>query len=251
MRVVVTRPQPSAARTAAALQARGHTPILLPLMQAQHALSALTQPLPTDAAAVVVTSAEALRALARTPESTISAYRHLPLYAVGQRTEEAARALGYQTTVSGAGDGRSLAAHLLDTPGPWTEGRIVYLGGEPRTPDLEEALLARGIRLDLRICYRMQPTEPDAATLDALSREPAEAVLLYSSESARRFEAIARDDPAAWSGARFFCLSEKIAAALTPEKRARTRWPMEPREDLLLQLLDAREGEIGSSPFPS
>lgn len=251
MRVVVTRPQPSAARTAAALQARGHTPILLPLMQAQHALSALTQPLPADAAAVVVTSAEALRALAKTSEATLGAYLHLPLYAVGQRTEETARTLGFQATTSSVGDGRSLAAQLLRTMSRTPGGRIVYLAGEPRTPDLEEVLSANGMRLDLRVCYHMQPAEPNPATLDSLSREPAEAVLLYSSESARRLAEVAREQPATWSGARFFCLSEKIVAALPPEKRMRACWPMEPREDLLLQLLDSQTREIGSSPFPS
>ena len=41
MRVLVTRPEPAAARTAAELKRRGHEPILLPLMQAQAGLSDL------------------------------------------------------------------------------------------------------------------------------------------------------------------------------------------------------------------
>ncbi|THV22384.1 uroporphyrinogen-III synthase [Peteryoungia ipomoeae] len=238
MRVVVTRPQPSAARTAAALEARGHTPILLPLMQAQHTTSALLSPPPDDAAAVIVTSSEALRALATAPEGTIDAYRRLPLYAVGQRTEEAARTLGFSTTTSGSGDGRNLASQLLQSISPITGGRLVYLAGEPRSPDLEEALSANGLRLDLRICYRMLSAEPDAATLGTLSKAQPDAVLLYSSESARRFEEVAKAQPATWSRAKFFCLSEKIATSLSPEKQARACFPMEPREDLLLQLLD-------------
>jgi uroporphyrinogen-III synthase len=56
--------------------------------------------------AVIVTSANALRAT----DGKLGALRSLPLYAVGARTAEAARAAGFKTVHVADGDARARAA---------------------------------------------------------------------------------------------------------------------------------------------
>ncbi len=237
MRVLVTRPEPASARTAAELERRGHEPVLLPLMQAIQQPEALMKAPETNASALAVTSAEAMRVLETLPQDRQAPYLALPVFAVGRATARAAEAAGFGTVSIADGDGSSLAKLLIssmDAAAP-----IVYLTGTPRSPDFEAALQEAGYALDLRECYRMLPTSlSDAAVEDKL--EPmSDAILVYSSETARRLGEL-HDRTAQsldWQRARFLCLSDKIASALPAEFQPRSQWPMEPREDLLLLLL--------------
>ena len=81
----VTRPQSDSERTATALRARGHEVLVAPLMK--------IEPAGADLAgrwgAVIVTSANVPNAIADNP--TRDALTKLPLFAVGQRSAEAAR----------------------------------------------------------------------------------------------------------------------------------------------------------------
>ena len=93
MRLLVTRPQADAERTAAALRARGHDVVVAPLLR--------IEPLP-DAeigagpwAAILVTSANAARAIARHRASRRIA-RRLPVFAVGDRSAQAMRDGGFR-----------------------------------------------------------------------------------------------------------------------------------------------------------
>ncbi|MFN3503421.1 MAG: uroporphyrinogen-III synthase, partial [Allorhizobium sp.] len=116
---------------------------------------------------------------------------------------------------------------------------ILYLTGTPRSPDFEAKLEEAGRMVDVRECYRMVPsTYPEATIIDKLTPMP-EAILVYSSETARRLGELhdRTSEVLDWPRTRFLCLSEKIADALPTDFRARSRWPMEPREDLLLLLL--------------
>ena len=64
MRLLVTRPQPAAEATARRLEVMGHQPLLLPLARAEHLPEAARKALELPHAAVALTSAEAVRALA-------------------------------------------------------------------------------------------------------------------------------------------------------------------------------------------
>ncbi|MDZ7873142.1 MAG: uroporphyrinogen-III synthase [Rhizobium sp.] len=86
MRVLVTRPEPASARTAAELERRGHEPVLLPLMQAMQQPEALASPPAPDAGFLAVTSAEAMRVLKTLPDNARRLFLALPLFAVGRAT---------------------------------------------------------------------------------------------------------------------------------------------------------------------
>ncbi|MFN4206471.1 MAG: uroporphyrinogen-III synthase [Agrobacterium albertimagni] len=237
MRVLVTRPEPASARTAAELERRGHDPVLLPLMQAVQQPEALAAPPPPDTAALAVTSAEAMRVLETLPDDTKRSFQALPLFAVGRATARAAREAGFKDVSVADGDGQSLARILIASCDP--AASILYLTGTPRSPDFEAKLEEAGRMVDVRECYRMVPsTYPEATITDKLTPMP-EAILVYSSETARRLGELhdRTSEVLDWPRTRFLCLSEKIADALPADFRARSRWPMEPREDLLLLLL--------------
>jgi uroporphyrinogen-III synthase len=239
MRVLVTRPEPASARTAAELERRGHQPIPLPLMRAIQQPEALVPAPSPGTAALAVTSAEAMRVLKALPDEVRRHYLALPAFAVGRVTARAAKDAGFEDVSVADGDGLSLASLLIATTKPDADARILYLTGTPRTPVFETSLAQAGHRTDVRECYRMVPTVWDqAAILQAFTPMP-EAILVYSSETARRLAEI-RSTPGLslnWQQTRFLCLSEKIAAALPAEFQPRSQWPMEPREDLLLLLL--------------
>lgn len=239
MRVLVTRPMPAAERTAAELTKRGHQPVLLPLMRAEHRLDKLRQGPAPQTSALAVTSAEAIRALAGLSADERMPYLDLALFAVGEATAAAARDLGFANVEAGGGDGEALARHLLRSPQIDPAQPILYLAGYPRSPEFEQHLVEAERAVAVVECYRMVPADRDAGEVEKVLATPPDCVLLYSSETARQFAALweQSDIPLATKNIRFLCLSHKIAAALPEEFHAHAVWPMEPREDLLLDLI--------------
>ena len=104
MRVIITRPEPDAASEAELIAARGHQPVLAPLLEIEFFNAAL--PL-AGAQGLIVTSRNALRALAAHPDR--AAASKLPLYAVGEATAEAASELGFAEVTAGPGTAAELA----------------------------------------------------------------------------------------------------------------------------------------------
>lgn len=236
MRIVVTRPLLSGRRTAEKLRERGHEPVLLPLSEPLHDGQAAQKALAQPHSALAVTSAEAIRAF------PVSQPRDALLFCVGRATAETARAAGFSRLVTAQGTGADLARHILahfrETGMP--EHPLLYLAGHPRSPDLERALETASLPVTIAECYRMLPVAHDPALLHALLVEnPADAVLLYSRETARRFVSLPvfRKTPAALSAFRFLCLSRNIAEALPQALAARAEIAPAPEEDALLDLL--------------
>lgn len=239
MRVLVTRPEPASARTAAELERRGHQPVLLPLMQAIQQPDALAAPPGQETAALAATSAEAMRALEALPEDARRRFLDLPLFAVGQATANAARETGFRQISVANGDGLSLARMLIAETDHDPHPLILYLTGSPRSADFEKTLAQAGRIVDVRECYHMVPAAHEDAEIARLLTPMPEAILVYSSETARRLGEIHEKTQTSldWQRTRFLCLSEKIASALPERFRSASRWPMEPREALLLLLL--------------
>src|SRR5262245_7200509 len=97
MQLLITRPLEDAVVIAELLRARGHVPIIAPLMDVHYRDG---PPLGLDAVqAVLATSANGVRALARR-----TSRRDVPLYAVGPQTAESARSGGFKTVLSAEGD---------------------------------------------------------------------------------------------------------------------------------------------------
>lgn len=189
--VLVLRPAPGDAATAARLAAAGLQPIRLPLF----GIAPLAWGWPTVGAhdAVLLTSANAVRHAG----AALERVRGLPAIAVGQATADAARAAGLD--VVAIGDGNAVAALALAR----ARGlhRIVRLTGRERT-------LLDGVA-DI-IVYASEPLPLPAGAL-AVARGAV--ALLHSTRAARHFAGLLERDGVARADVRLAAISGAVMAA--------------------------------------
>lgn len=236
MRLLVTRPESDAERTAAALRQHGHVVVIAPLLRIEPVLDA-----PIDAqpwGAILITSANAAAAIALHERK--SALLDVPVFAVGDRSAEAMRATGFTDVVSAGGavaDLMRLVARRLKPEAP-----LLYLAGQDRAGDVAGALHAGGFILQTVVLYR-------AITAALLPKDAMDAfavgvdgVLHFSARSAEAYVESARAsgvlsralEPAQ------FCLSEQIAAPLRRAGAAHICVAARPNEAALIELICAR-----------
>jgi uroporphyrinogen-III synthase len=235
MRLLVTRPEPDATRQAELLAARGHEPVLAPLLAIETATDA---PLDLDAAqALIVTSRNALRALAT--HRDLAASSQLPLFAVGKATAKAAAELGFAKVTSGPGTGEGLSRLIADALDP-NAGALVHLAGETVAFDLKSALQAKGFTLRQPVLYRAVPaTRLPESALALLNAGKLDGVILMSPRTAAIFAALVVRHEALTQASRLdcYCLSAAVAQAVEPLK-ARAIVAARPTEEDVLALLD-------------
>jgi len=231
MRVLVTRPLPDGERTAANLRQRGHDVLLVPLMQLRPVPVALNG----KWSAVIVTSANALRAL---PPDQVSLLRALPLYAVGQRSADAARELRFREVRSANGDAQDLVRLIAERHANQV-APYLYLAGEDRSADVEGMLAGRGIKAETVVVYRMMTTGFPPQLFDAIERRAVDAVVHFSRRSAENYLAGAKaaglvDQALA---PRQVCLSAAVAEPLGAAGGGNIAIASRPDEASLLALL--------------
>ena len=232
MRVVVTRPLPQGEQTAAALRAHGHDVLLAPLMK--------VEPIAADLSgtwgAVVVTSANAPPAIAADPAR--EALLTLPLFAVGRRSAEAARAAGFTDVTSAGGDVRDLVRLLAERKANGG-APLLYLAGADRAADLIAELAARGIAAEMRVVYRAVTAPFPPELVAALQAGDVEAVLHLSRRSAENYLAGARQAGIAQAAlaVRHYCLSAPVAAPLQVAGARHVAVAPQPQEAALIALL--------------
>lgn len=232
MRMLVTRPEPDASETAARLGALDIEAVAVPLLV--HETLGVSLPDATGFAAMAITSANALRAL--NERGLIARYRHLPLYAVGDRTAAAARAHGFTEVQSAGGAFADLAEKLAHAT---VKGPIFYPAARDFAADLAKSLAPYGRMVITAQVYRMNPVEGLAPeTLDALRTGAIAAVLLYSRRTAEAFIRLA--GPGLDRGARtrlgMLCISETVAEPLVDAHFVRIGLAEHPSEDAMMGL---------------
>lgn len=244
MRVLVTRPEPGCDSTAALLRAMGHEPVKLPLFRRIFHAEALKQI--GNPSALIVTSANAVRALENAPDLE-PAHLRIPVFAVGAATAAAANAHGFADVITGPGNGRGLAGLLLDriasgdiNPSP--DRPLTYLAGIPRSPDLEQRLTAAGTIVKSLQVYEMSEISYSTDFINGAILSPSlDTVLLYSANAARRAAKLLgpQTQTAQRIECRFLCLSSEIAAALPSPWRDHAIVAATPDEASLLASLAA------------
>ncbi len=241
MRILVTRPEPDAAEQAAKLSALGHEPVLAPLLRIEFLAPNINL---AGAGAIVVTSRNALRALASRP--ALEAALRLPLFAVGEATASAATELGFTNVRRGPGTGAELAemiAEDFDAGG----GAILHLSGETLAFDLQSALAEQGFDMRRSILYRSVPA-PDLPpeVLALLQDGELDGVVLMSPRTASTFSALIRRSGANAERLICYCLSEAVAQALRP-LRTGIQVARQPNENEVLALIDASRASSPTS----
>jgi uroporphyrinogen-III synthase len=189
--VAVLRPEPDNAATAARVAAAGLTAIRLPLFETR-ALD-WTVPDPARFDALILTSANAPRLAG----PALAALNHLPVYAVGQATAEAAQAIGLAVVEIGRGDARSLLAQARDHD----VTRALYLSGR------ERSIEAGGIIADAIAVYASDPIAADVSILDGA------VALLHSPRAARHFGTLVDAGPLSRDHIALAALSSAVAGA--------------------------------------
>jgi uroporphyrinogen-III synthase len=233
MRVVLTRPQEDSERTATALRKRGHEVLIAPLLR----IEPVKTDLRTNWGAVIITSANAAAALAAHPAR--DALIKLPLFAVGKRSADAAREIGFTDITPAGGDLRDLlrivVAHRADARAP-----VLYLAGEERSGDLIGDLTVRGIAAELAVVYRAVPAPFSEALIAALKAAEIDAVLHFSRRSAESYiagaSAVGVAEPAL--AVRHLCLSAQIADPLDAAGARRITVAKRPDEAAMIELLE-------------
>lgn len=207
MRILLLRAAADAARSAAELQKRGHRPLLSPVIE----IVPTGLPLPSGSFdAVIASSAQAFKFLA--PEE-VQLLRDLPLLCVGSRTAAAALKSGFRAASLIAPDAKSLAPLVAAKyPAP---AHFIYLAGEDRKPDLEEALSAAQFQVTVHETYSAEAAERLVpAAVSALEYREIDAILHYSRRSAEIFLDLAADAKLDLEQTAHFCLSADVAAPL-------------------------------------
>lgn len=231
MRVLVTRPEADALRTAKRLKALGHEAVVDPLLKIE---AMKFEPITGRYDGVVITSTNAIRAAG---ETTIAALRALPLYAVGTQSAEMGRAAGFQDIKTGGGDAIALTA-MLKKSLP-AGARLLYLAGAARAQDLTALVKDAGIEIELRVVYRAVPANKLGEDTIVFLRGGIGAVLHYSRRSAKNFISLLEKEkllPEA-STLCHLCISD-TAAAPFHSAGFRVEVAHEPNEDALFALLD-------------
>ncbi|MEN9895948.1 MAG: uroporphyrinogen synthase [Pseudomonadota bacterium] len=241
MRVLVTRPDPGAERTVSRLAALGHRALALPLFVVAHRLHNANSLTRYPATALIVTSAEAFRAI--TPfRADIAPLLRLPLFAVGPATAKAALDFGFLNIIAGSSGGAALAEKIIQESAvrPETTRLLLYLAGDPRTPDLERRLTDASLTLVTEIVYEMQPVAISETEMHRILADfMPEAVLFYSAQAARQFFRLASDHRTLimLKNMTFLCLSHTIAAVVPQSFQAQVEIALHSDEDSMINLL--------------
>ena len=237
MRVLVTRPQEDAERTARRLAALGHEAVLAPVTS----IVSTGEPAPLlRADALILTSAHAVPALAQLSDVA------RPVFAVGGRTAAAIREAGLKSVHAAKGDALSLAALVREHVEP---GRtLLHLAGRDRKEEPERSLLAAGYAVAVWEVYEARATArlPEAAAVRLAAGE-IDAALHYSRRSAAILIALCEKAGLLerLRAMAHICLSEDVATPLVASG-AKVLLAAEPRENSLLSALE----EFRRSPRP-
>jgi uroporphyrinogen-III synthase len=231
MRILVTRPLPDGQRTAEALRALGHDVLLAPLMQVKPAAADLAGAW----CGVIVTSANAIRAV---PAEQLRPLWALPLFAVGERSAEAARQAGFRTVHSARGDATDLL-RLIAGEGAQQTAPYLYLAGSERAADIEGELMRLGIAASTKVVYVTVPASFPPDLIEALERGAIDIVLHFSRRSAENYiaGAVRAGLLAAALGPRQLCIAPNVAAALTEAGASAVEVASRPNEASLLALV--------------
>jgi uroporphyrinogen-III synthase len=239
MTVLLTRPSPDIDRTAETLRARGIAVLLAPMLRFEPV------PLPAsvgdDYGALIVTSANALRAVA--PQLANSPLKRLPLFVVGAQTASIARDLGFGKVISADGDAvalRELIAGGVKKRIFKKRDTLLYLAAADVSRDLAGELTALGFAVTTQTVYRMA----EVATLPrevcaAFAAHGIEAVLHYSRRSAAAFVAAAREGGVEISALAVpqCCMSASVAEVLREAGASQITIAAQLNEDELLEAL--------------
>jgi uroporphyrinogen-III synthase len=242
MRLLVTRPLDEAQELAGRLAARGHAPLVEPLLTISPDLLAA---LPLDGVrGLLFTSANGVRAFALR-----SHRRDLPVHAVGAATAAAAREVGFASVETADGDVEALAALVARRCRP-DDGPLLHVAGKVTAGDLAGRLTALGFEVRRAILYHAEPlTRLSDETRDAIADGGLDGVLLFSPRTAATFVGLMERQGLRGPAGRLvlFALSPAVAEAARSLAWRKVVVAPAPTEAALLDVVDRTAQEESAS----
>lgn len=235
MRILVTRPQPQADKTAEKLVAMGHEVVIEP--QLVFEALAVAPDAVQGYGAVAVTSARAIEALAA--NGVLDSLQRATVFCVGQATAQAARDAGFCEVVCAEGDVAALG-HTLVQAQP--NERILYVAGIERSGALEADLCAAGLTCDLLEVYRMAAVQGISQdTKQLICGGKIDCALFYSPRSLQVFLRNCDLEKATvfLNSMKVLCVSKRVAELAAPFGEVFTA--DSPNEAALLSLIASQE----------
>jgi len=239
VRLLVTRPEPDAERTSAALRAKGHIVTVAPLLRVETLADAELGAGPW--AAILVTSANAARVIVA--HKRVAELRGLPVLAVGEPSADAMRSAGFADVTSAEGSASDLTR--LATERMKHGELLLYLAGADRSSDIAADLAAQNFLVRTVVIYRaVQEKALPAAAADVL-KGGIDGVLHFSRRSAEAYVNATCSPGMSERAIKqlvHFCLSAQVAEPLTQAGAIDIRIAREPTEPALLVLVAAISG---------
>lgn len=213
MRLLITRPEPDATSMKDRLAAMGHRSVIAPLITIKFSRTQI--PL-NGIQALVATSRNALRALARSPSLTKAI--GIPIFTVGAGSGAMAAELGFDRIVSGASSARELAP-LIAARGEPSGRPLLILRGDHQAFDMKAAMEKAGFSASEKIVYRAIAAEAlPQEVADDIRRGAIDGVILMSPRTAEVFVTLAEAAGLTKETQllHYFCLSAAVAKRLGP-----------------------------------
>ncbi len=180
MRVLITRAEPAASRSARKLEALGFEAIVVPLFEICDTGNELPE---KSYDGVVFTSSNAAVVLAERGWHSDSISN--VAYCVGENTATAASALGFGDVISAEGGGRALAKLILMQMGNAPK-RLLYPAPTKRAFDLVSEMKTGGAHVDMVEIYAHKKRKPTPAELGNLAAKLSNGIVTaYSADSAK------------------------------------------------------------------
>lgn len=243
-KILLTRHQQAAGRTAQALQERGFEAIQLPLSE----IELLDNPFPAgEYSGVILTSAVAARIIGENQldlsQQASSELLALPAFCVGKHTAKCAEQAGFSNVKKVTADATGLAQEIIKDAGG---NNFIYPCAEQRSFDFVEALASDGSICTNWEIYANRLIVPDREEL-ATSLEKTKLVLLYSKRTTAHFfetvETVFGKD--FWqphlAQHHFIAISPQVAGLVPRILRANTYIANDKNQNSMIECLEAND----------
>lgn len=182
--VLITRPIDEATPTAEKLEALGHRVVIAPMLKVEP----VSFEIPDDGRSIIITSKNG----ARMGLVNIG-NKGRPIFAVGEKTADEARKLGFTNVTVGPGTARQMIPMLLEC-GLAEKRKYTYLCGNNLSYNISDVLSGEGIDAENTVTYQTRGQRGlSMGVQEALDAGEVDIALFYSPRTATIFEEVVAD----------------------------------------------------------
>ena len=231
--ILITRPIDEATQTAEKLEAMGHRVVMAPVIRVEP----VSFELPEDNRSVIVTSKNGVRmGLANIGD------KERPVFAVGEKTADEARGLGFTNVTVGHGTARQLVPLLLEC-GLTDKRKYTHLCGSNVSYNICDVLKNEGLDAEKTITYQTKAVRGlSVGVQETLDEGVINIALFYSPRSATIFEeVVAEYGRSDWlRSLDALCLSTRVADNLLGPWKSK-EYAVIPTEKAMFSMLAAAQ----------